>query len=217
MNLKYKELMWVEPELFRNSGEQGEICILTDEEQILQVERALHLEIGIIYEDEYVRLVRDAVIFPDMSKGTHIRLLSRCPQGAVAVLPVSGGKILLLRHFRHSLRKWMWEIPRGFGGYGLTVEENAEKELREETGISGVRLEYLGRICPDSGMNSDQVSVFFAEFSTDYLLEKLDKKEAISEYRLISREELQEMVGAEDMLDGFTLSAVALAGLCGKL
>ena len=206
-----------EPELFRNSGEQGEIRILTDEKEILQAERQLQREIGIVYEDEYIRLVRDAVVFPDMSKGTYIRILPRRSESAVAVLPVSGGRILLLRHFRHSLRKWMWEIPRGFGEYGLTAEENAEKELREETGIKEIRLEYLGRICPDSGMSSDQVSVFFTEFPADCQLRKQDEREVVSEYRLISRKELREMAQSGEMIDGFTLSAVALAGLQGKL
>lgn len=217
MNQEYRKLMRSEPELFRNSGEQGEIRILTDGKEILQTERQLQREIGIVYEDEYIRLVRDAVVFPDMSKGTYIRILPRCPKSAVAVLPVSGGRILLLRHFRHSLRKWMWEIPRGFGEYGLTAEENAEKELREETGIKEIRLEYLGRICPDSGMSSDQVSVFFTEFPADCQLRKQDEREVVSEYRLISRKELREMAQSGEMIDGFTLSAVALAGLQGKL
>ena len=217
MNREYRELMLSEPELFRNSGEQGEIRILTDEKEILQAERQLQREIGIVYEDEYIRLVRDAVVFPDMSKGTYIRILPCCPKSAVAVLPVSGERIMLLRHFRHSLRKWVWEIPRGFGEQGLTPEKNAEKELREETGIKGTRLEYLGRICPDSGMSSDQVSVFWAEFPADYRLRKLDEREAVSEYRLVSRKELREMAESGEMIDGFTLSAVALAGLQGKL
>ena len=216
MNQEYRKLMRSEPELFRNSGEQGEIRILTDDKEILQAERELRREIGIVYEDEYIRLVRDAVVFPDMSKGAYIRILPRRPESAAAVLPVSGGKILLLRHFRHSLRKWMWEIPRGFGEHGLTPEENAEKELWEETGIKGIRLEYVGRICPDSGMSSDQVSVFWAEFPSDYRLRKLDEREAVSEYRLVSWKELREMAESGEMIDGFTMSAVALAGLQGK-
>lgn len=217
MNREYSELMQSEPELFTNSEEQGGIRILTDREQILQVERVLRREIGVLYEDEYVRLVRDAVIFPNMSKGTYIRILPRRTESAVAVLAVSEGKILLLRHFRHSLRKWMWEIPRGFGEYGLTAEENAEKELREETRIGGVRLEYLGIICPDSGLISGRVSVFFAEFPAGCRLGKQDELEAVSAYRLMSRKELQKMAESGEMLDGITLSAVALAVLRGKL
>lgn len=217
MNQKYRELMRSEPELFRNSGEQGEIRILTDQNEIRQTERKFQREIGIVYEDEYIRLVRDAVVFPDMSKGTYIRILPCRPESAVAVLPVSGERILLLRHFRHSLRKWMWEIPRGFGEHGLTAEENAEKELREETGIEEIKLEYLGKICPDSGMSSDQVAVFLAEFPVDYRLRKQDEREAVSEYRLVSRKELRKMAESGEMIDGFALSAVALAGLRGKL
>ena len=217
MNKGYRELMLSESELFRNSGEKGEIRILTDREEIREVERELQREIGIVYEDEYIRLVRDAVVFPDMSKGTYIRILSCRPESAAAVLPVSGGKILLLRHFRHSLRKWVWEIPRGFGEPSLTAEENAEKELEEETGIKDIKLEYLGRICPDSGMSSAQVSVFWVEFPAEYRLRKQDEKESISEYRLVSRAELRKMVESGEMTDIFTLSAVALAGLRDKL
>ena len=151
MNKGYRELMLSESELFRNSGEQGEIRILTDQKEILQVERQLQREIGIVYEDEYIRLVRDAVVFPDMSKGTYIRILSCRPESAAAVLPVSGGKILLLRHFRHSLRKWVWEIPRGFGEPSLTAEENAEKELERS-----IRNEDLLRL-----MNLQKSLVYF--------------------------------------------------------
>lgn len=217
MNQEYIEWMRSEPELFKNSGKKGEIRIVTDQEEIRQVEKELQRKIGFVYEDEYVRLVRDAVIFPDMSKGTYIRILPRHPKNSVVILPVSDGRILLLRHFRHSLRKWMWEIPRGFGEHGLTVEENAQKELREETGIKEVELEYIGKICPDSGMSSDQVSVFFTEFSSDCRLRKQDEREAILEYRMVSLKELREMTESGEMIDSFTLSAVALAGLQGKL
>ena len=55
------------------------------------MEEKLHREAGIVYEDEYIRLVRDAVIFPDRSRGTYIRILPRRPESAVAVLPVLNG------------------------------------------------------------------------------------------------------------------------------
>ena len=65
MNQEYIEWMRSEPELFKNSGKKGEIRIVTDQEEIRQVEEELQRKIGFVYEDEYVRLVRDAVIFPD--------------------------------------------------------------------------------------------------------------------------------------------------------
>ncbi len=217
MNEDYIKLMESEPELFRNSGEQGEIRILTDPKEIRELERELHREAGIVYEDEYVRLVRDAVVFPDQSRGSYIRIIPRRRENAVAVLPTGGGKILLLRHFRHSLRRWVWEIPRGFGEYGLTAEENAEKELKEETGINAAELEYLGKICPDSGMSSDQVFVFLAEFPAECRFGKQDEKESIQEYRMLTREELRMLAESGDMIDSFTLSAIALACLREKL
>ena len=213
MDRNYIDLIKERPELFRNSGEEGEIRILTGSEAIMSIEEELQKEIGILYEDDYIILLRDAVIFPDMSRGTYIRIIPREADGGVVILPVLEEKILLLRHYRHSLRRFVWEVPRGFGEAGLTAEENAVKELAEETGIIDPVLEYLGKVCPDSGTRSDQVSVFRVKLSPAYTFKSRDEKEGIDAYRLVSKRELRELVGSGDMIDGFTLSAVALACL----
>ena len=59
MNQNYRKLMETEPELFRNSREPGEVYILTDPDEIRAVEEKLRRKTGIVYEDEYIRLVRD--------------------------------------------------------------------------------------------------------------------------------------------------------------
>lgn len=217
MNHEYIKLMQSSPELFTNSREPGGIDIITDEEKIRELEEALGRKIGIIYEDEYIRIVRDGVVFPDGEQGTYIRLLPQKPENPVAILPVSAGKILLLRHFRHSLRRWVWEIPRGFGEHGLTASENAAKELWEETGVRAKTFEYLGRICPDSGISSDIVAVYYTEFVPEPDMQKQDEREAVGAFRMAGPDELKMMVEEGTMTDGFTLSAIALARMRGKL
>ena len=157
------------------------------------------------------------MIFPDGSAGTYIRIVPRAEESAVAVLTVIGGKILLLRHYRHSLRKAVWESPRGFGEHGLTAEENVRKELEEETGICGAEMTFLGKIYPDSGLTSGLVNIYLAELQPEIKFRKNDEAEAISEYRLVTPAQLKELAEAGEMCDGFTLSAAALAVMKGKL
>lgn len=217
MNAEYMKLLLKKPELFRNSEEKESIRIITDPEEIKKIERDLGKEAGILFENEYIMLIRDVVISPDESKGTYIRIIPQEDKNAVVVLPVSAGKILLMRHYRHSLRESLWEIPRGFGEYGLTREQNAAKELREETGISDVEFVFLGKVCSDSGLSSASASVYLAKTASIYEFKKLDKIETIDEYRLVSQEELKKLACAGELKDGFTLSAIALAWLSGKL
>lgn len=216
MKQDYIELMQNAPEIFGGGSGSGEILIITDPQEILETEKELGREVGIVYEDAYIRLLRDAVIFPNHKKGTYIRILSKNSASAAAVLPVSDGKVFLLRHFRHSLRKWVWEIPRGFGESGLTAAENAGKELWEETGISQAKMQEIGRVCPDSGISGDLISVYLAEISPEENFEVKDEEEAISGWKVFTQEELRELIKNGELTDGFTLSALSLAWLSGK-
>lgn len=213
MDDRYRALMKERPEKFAEAKEEASIRIITDETQISRVQEELGKEIGVIYEDDYILLLRDAVMFPDGNRGAYVRILAKEPGSAAVILPVVNGKILLLEHYRHSLREPMWEIPRGFGERGLSPEENARKELAEETGIKEVRLQYLGEVCPDSGMQGTTASIYMAQIQGSVDIKNLDEREAIMGYRLASYEELGMLVRQGKLKDGFTLSALALAML----
>ena len=67
----------------------------------------------------------------------------------MVVLPFYRGQVLLVRHFRHKLRTWDLEIIQGFGMPGLSSEECARRELKEEIEATASRLVSLGRVHPD--------------------------------------------------------------------
>ena len=136
------------PHLFDNPSSNG-FRILLDEDSIRAVEAEVTqrlaqqgrpsgwAEVGIVYEDQYIVVLRDAVRFPDGHLDTYIRILPRDerPSG-VAVLAMLDGRIVLLRHFRHATRAWHLEILRGFGSPGSSPEEDARREIAEEIGAS---------------------------------------------------------------------------------
>src|SRR6187399_2537768 len=82
----------------------------------------------------------------------------------VAVVPVIGNSVVLVRMFRHAVNKVMLEVPRGFVDLDETPEQAALRELEEETGLvcRPERLVPLGMCMPEAGLIAAQVALFAA-------------------------------------------------------
>lgn len=209
------------PKLFENPP--GIIfTILLDEDKIQQAEaetarrlaaRGLPTEwakVGIVYQDQYLLLLRDAVRFPDGSLGTYIRFVNPGIAPGVIILPVCQGHVVLLRHFRHATRTWHLEIPRGFGEQGLSSETNARRELGEEIGAAGagIQLTFLGDVYSDTGMSAAFNKLYYAEIET---YREADIHEAIAELQVVPIAEFERLIRNNEITDGLTLSAYAYA------
>jgi ADP-ribose pyrophosphatase YjhB (NUDIX family) len=103
------------------------------------------LESRRVYENDYVEVYDDRVIFPDGHEGTYYHSRWKAPYG-VGIVAVAAGKILLIRSYRYADQAYALQIPLGFGVSGRAPDEQAAIELREETGLQAVRLEPLIRV-----------------------------------------------------------------------
>ena len=211
MNKNYLDFMKKRPELFVNVPHGIEI--ITDEAIISEIEHNLNTTVGILHEDPYIMLIRDAVRFPDGELGTYIRVYHR-NTGGVSILVLCEDKVLLLKHFRHSLRNWLWETPRGFGEPGQTIEENAVRELYEEIGVRPLSIEHLGTLDPDAGVIGARINLFVARIAPDSKFIK-ETAEGIESVELFTKEQLKEAILAGEITDGITLSSLAYAKLKG--
>jgi len=223
---RYLNIMAEEPALFNNSTGQS-IRVLTDPLEITAAEaiskarlskQELPQEwstVGLVYEDQYVRILRDAVEFPDGKRGTYSRIMSKCNGTAgVAVLPILGDKILLLRHFRHATRKWHNEIPRGFVDADETEEHAAKRELLEEIGVVADTLTRLGGMYTNTGLLSEYVLLFAATISTTGTIAR---SEGIDGMRLLSTIDVSNMIARCELSDSFTLAAILMARQLGMI
>ncbi|MFF4371217.1 NUDIX hydrolase [Streptomyces sp. NPDC001594] len=200
---RYEALRAARPELFRN--EPGGIEILTDPEAVAAAG-------GVLYQDPYVMLVRDAVRFPDGREGTYIRAIGTTAEPGCVVLPLLEGRVVLIEHFRHAPRSWGWEIPRGFGTRGLEDTANAAKELREEIGAKVLELLPLGVVQPDTGMTGDRVRLYAARIDG---IGTLAVGEGIRRTLTVPFGEAEAMVLDGRITDGFTMAALLRARLAG--
>ena len=82
----------------------------------------------------------------------------------VSVLPVMQGKFGLIRVYRHPLRDYVWEVPRGFIDEGESVLTSAMRELHEETGLNckAEDMRSMGMIAPEAGTMAARVHLFAA-------------------------------------------------------
>jgi len=166
------------PELFVNPLSGG-FTIVMNENEIREIESfmaqklqakglpAEWADVGIVYEDQYGRILRDAVRFPGGAPGTYIRFVSReVGTPGVVVLALHQGNVLLLRRFRHATRTWHLEVPLGPGMREAPAEESARRELLKDIEASVARLVPLGKLDYGPGIASDGAEFFYAEVTS---------------------------------------------------
>lgn len=225
--MDYQDLINNNPEYFSN--EDAYIEIITDTEGILnwQAQRKKQLQeknlppewgnIGIVYEDPYIIVLRDLVKFPGGRLGSYFRIINTADVNGgkgIVVLPIYDKKILILKQFRHATRKWHWEIPRGFGEPNTTPEENARKEISEEIDGEISKLIDLGSYNSNTGVEGVTVELFLAQLNKVGIT-NID--EGIESFSLFSIDEIEEMIRRAAITDGFTIAAYTRAKLRGLL
>jgi ADP-ribose pyrophosphatase len=203
----YGEYQKKHPELFVNPPDSA-FEIIFD----LDVQRALGA--GIMYQDAYYLLLRDAVRFRDGSTGSYIRMIPTVGHGGAAVLPLVDSSVVLIRHQRHATRASHWEIPRGFAHIGEPPEETARREIREELGVPDPELLELGSIHPDTGASNVWTKLYLARLSS---LGQIETNEGIDQVRYVTPGQLTTMVQTGEITDSFTLAAILQAQLHGLL
>jgi ADP-ribose pyrophosphatase len=112
-------------------------------------------------ETPHLALRRDAVRFPDGSAGSYLSLHNGSENApGVAMLARYRHQFIVMRIYRHALRKWMEEIPRGTAHPGEPLEQAARRELEEELGVAPLDLRRLGCLAQDSAIIAYEVAVF---------------------------------------------------------
>jgi ADP-ribose pyrophosphatase len=119
----------------------------------------------LIHSGRIVKLYRDSVKFPDGSTGELD--IVRHP-GASAVIPFLSDpagedpQLLLIKQYRYAADGFIYEIPAGLLEEGEDPREGAIRELKEETGCTAEKVEYLFTVLTTPGFTDERIHVFLA-------------------------------------------------------
>ncbi|MBE6552601.1 MAG: NUDIX hydrolase [Ruminococcaceae bacterium] len=117
---------------------------------------------NIIFSNDFMEISNDDVVFPSGNSGTYIRVNSTSNK-SVAVLPVTKeGNIVVIRNYRHGMRGWGIEVPKGSVDPGESSEIAAIRELKEETGYVCEKLMHIGEYSESPAVFSSKIECFVA-------------------------------------------------------
>ncbi|MFZ5909434.1 MAG: NUDIX hydrolase [Chloroflexota bacterium] len=223
----YLSLIDKYPFLFQNDNAM--IKIIKDQERIFSwqhekkkalIEHNLPLswaDIGLVFSDPFFFVLRDLVQFPNGRLSGYCRVLSEADLNGgrgVVVLPVYEDKVLLIHQYRHPTRMWHYEVPRGYGESNLSPEENAYKEVEEETGGKISELINLGELHMDSGFDGNSALLYYAKLNS---FGQANEDEGIDSITWVTVQELEEWIADDKITDGFTIAAFTRARLKGLI
>lgn len=128
--------------------------------------------------------------------------------GAVVVLPLlSEDECVMIRNYRPTLDRELWELPAGtLDIAGEAPEAAAHRELEEETGYRAERMEPLCEFYPSPGVMSEKIRAFVARGMTE-TRQRLEPTEQI----VVERMRLTDAV--DMVLDGRIMDAKTIITL----
>ena len=113
----------------------------------------------------------------------------------------------LVGQWRYPLNEWSWEIPEGGGPHGTDILLSAQRELKEETGLTASRWTLIQRTHLSNSVSDEEGFVFLAEGLTAGEKE-LEDTEADMKVRHLPFSEALQMVA-----DGRITDSLSVMGL----
>lgn len=160
-----------------------------------------------VWECRWYGVRKDRILLPDGSEGEYNVVET---PNAVWIVPVTAaGEVVLLRHYRYPLQRWIWELPAGSLAPGDSPLDAAQRELLEETGGQSPEWQPLMTVCTMKGIGTEYAHLFLAR-AVSFTQAQPEPAEVMTVHRVPIADALR-MAQEGDILDGISLLALLLA------
>ena len=131
--------------------------------------------------------------------------------GAVIVVPfLTKDKIVFMRQFRPTLKKYIYELPAGTLDPKESLAICAKRELIEETGFRCATMTKVGQIYPVPGYSTEIIHCFKAEGLTQGEAEP-EEYEVIQNI-IMTKTQVKKLFKQGKLQDGKSICALAFCG-----
>jgi len=132
--------------------------------------------------------------------------------GAAAMVPLlDGGKVILVRQYRHAVGKFLLEIPAGTLEPDEGPMECARRELVEETGYEAENLAKLAEILPAPGYTDEHIHIFLA--TRLRLAEQKLEDDEVLQVQPTPLDTALDMIRQGEIQDGKTIAGLLLTSM----
>lgn len=133
--------------------------------------------------------------------------------GAVAVVALDErGRVVLVRQYRHPLRRALWELPAGLMDvHGEALAEAAARELAEEADLVADRYDVLLDLHTSPGFSDEIIRIFLARGLSEVPEAQRHERRDEEATMQVARVDLDEAVSM--VLRGEITNAACVAGL----
>lgn len=160
-----------------------------------------------IYKGAILNLRKDKVEV--INGGTSYREIVEHRGGVAVVALKDDGKVIMVKQFRKPIERVILEIPAGKIEEDEDPEKTAIRELKEETGYTPGKTEFLGKIYPSVGYSKEALYLYLCTELTEGETE-FDENEAIDTLEM-DLDDLFSMAVKGELEDGKTVVAIMQA------
>ncbi len=158
-----------------------------------------------IYENPWLRLDEDEVINPGGGKNLYGAI--RFKTQAIGIIPIDeAGNTWLVGQYRYVPDEYSWEIPMGGSPRDEEILQTAQRELKEETGLTAKRWTRLMRLHTSNSVTDEEGFVFVAQELTEGETE-------FEETEDITLKKLPLTAAVQMVMNGAITDAISVAGL----
>lgn len=166
-----------------------------------------------VYKNHYFQVREDEVVRPDGSPGKYF-VIETTP--SVMIVAVTRElEFYIVGQHRYTTNIFSWEVPGGSTDGEESIAA-AQRELREETGLTSDEWENLGMQQALNG-NSDKVFTILLAKNVTQTDKNKQAGDGIVEMKKIPFSKVLEMIGSSEISDAETISALMLAAIKMKL